>query len=186
MRPKRLVAALAVAGLVLGVSATTASAETVTVQKGTDTFADYVPCVSEFPSLEGFELTLTFNSVEHFSENKNSGHFTFTNTGTFSAAPVLFADADGDGEPDFDEETEEFVIAGPREGESFSGKFTQWGGGNFNRSGIVDFTFTFSGRGTGDEGTPVKWNSVDHVTSVGDPEDPASIIKSAFSRFTCR
>jgi hypothetical protein len=54
-----------------------------------------------------------------------------------------------------------------RAGESFSGRFTVWGGGNFNRSGIVATTFTFSGHGTGDEGTQVKWNSVDHTTSVG-------------------
>src|SRR3546814_6414058 len=47
----------------------------------TDTFVDWVPCVSEFPSLESFEITLTFNGVEHFNENKNGGHFTFTNTG---------------------------------------------------------------------------------------------------------
>ena len=40
--------------------------------------------------------------------------------------------------------------------------------------------------GTGDEGTEVNWNSVDHITSVGDPfEDPAAIIKTAFSRFNC-
>jgi hypothetical protein len=167
------------------VSATVASADTVTVHQGSETFGDYVPCTSEFPSLEGFEITTTFNGVEHFNENKNSGHFTFTQTGMFAAVPVLFADADLDGEPDFDEATESFVIAGPREGESFSGKFTVWGGGNFNRRDIVVFTFTFSGHGTGDEGTQVRWNSVDHVTSVGDPEDPAAIIKTTFSRFTC-
>jgi hypothetical protein len=152
----------------------------VTFHQETATFGDYIPCVTEFPSLAGFEITITFN------ENKNGGHFTFTNTGTFSAEPVLFADANADGEPDFDEATESFVIAGPRAGESFSGRFTQWGGGNFNRSGIVATTFTFSGHGTGDEGTDLNWNAVDHITSVGDPfEDPAAIIKVAFSRFNC-
>jgi hypothetical protein len=124
----------------------------VTFHQETATFGDYIPCVTEFPSLAGFEITITFNGVEHFNENKNGGHFTLTNTGTFSAEPVLFADANADGEPDFDEATESFVIAGPRAGESFSGRFTQWGGGNFNRSGIVATTFTFSGHGTGDEG----------------------------------
>jgi hypothetical protein len=158
----------------------------VTFHQETATFGDYIPCVTEFPSLAGFEITITFNGVEHFNENKNGGHFTFTNTGTFSAEPVLFADANADGEPDFDEATESFVIAGPRAGESFSGRFTQWGGGNFNRSGIVATTFTFSGHGTGDEGTDLNWNAVDHITSVGDPfEDPAAIIKVAFSRFNC-
>ena len=186
-RARQLLAGVLAAVLVFGLSATAASAETVTFHKDVATFGDYVPCVSEFPSLEGFELTTTVNGVEHFNGNKKSGHFTFTNTGTFSAEPVFFADADADGEPDFDEETESFVIAGPREGESFSGKFTIWGGGNFNNSGIVTNTFTFSGHGSGDEGTKVNWSSVDHVTSVGDPfEDPTAIIKVAFSRFNCR
>ena len=187
MRARLLLAAAFAAVLVFGLSATAASAETVTFHHETATFGDYVPCVSEFPSLEGFEITTTFNGVEHFNENKNGGHFTFTNTGTVSATPVLFADTNpADGEPDFDEATESFVIAGPREGESFTGKFTIWGGGNITNSGIFASTFTFSGHGTGDEGTEVNWNSVDHVTSVGDPfEDPAAIIKVAFSRFNC-
>ena len=175
-----------VAAAFVGVSAGDVAAETETVHNETTTFGDYVPCVSEFPSLEGFEITTTINGVEHFNENKNGAHFTFTNTGTVSAVPVLFADADGDGEPDFDEETESFVIAGPREGESFTGRFTIWGGGNFNLSGIAASTFTFSGSATGDEGTEVNWSSVDHATSVGDPfEDPAAIIKVAFSKFNC-
>lgn len=176
-----------VVAVLAGPGAVGAMAETQTSHSETITFADYVPCVSEFPSLESYQVTLTFNGVEHFNENENGGHFTFTQTGRFSAVPVLLADEDGDGEPDFDEETESFVVAGPREGENFTGKVTLWGGGNFNRSGIVANTFTFSGRGAGDEGTTVRWNSVDHVTSVGDPfEDPAATIKVAFSKFNCR
>jgi hypothetical protein len=176
-----------VAATFAGPGAAGAAAETQTAHRETITFADYVPCVTEFPSLEAFQITLTFNGVEHFNENDNGAHFTFTQTGTFSAVPVLLADADGDGEPDFDEENDSFVIAGPRAGESFAGKVTLWGGGNFNRSGIVANTFTFSGRGAGDAGTALRWNSVDHVTSVGDPfEDPAATIKAAFSRFNCR
>ena len=186
-RARHLLAGALAAVLVFGLSATAASAETVTFHQETTTFGDYVPCVSESTPLEGYEITAIANGVEHFNENKNGGHFTFTNTAKFSAVPVLFADADGDGEPDFDEATESFVVAGPREGESFSGKFTVWGGGNFNKSGIVATTFTFSGHGTGDEGTEVNWSSVDHITSVGDPfEDPAAIVKVAFSRFNCR
>ena len=186
MRARHLLAAAVAAVLAFGISAVAASAETVTFHKEIDTFGDYVPCVSDFPSLEGFELTTIVNGVEHSTENKNGAHFTFTNTGTVSAVPVLFADADGDGEPDFDEDTEEFIIAGPREGESFTGKFTIWGGGNINKSGIFASTFTFSGHATGDEGTEVNWSSVDHVTSVGDPfEDPDAIVKVAFSRFNC-
>ena len=185
MRVATIVAGIGAAAVV-AVSAGSVAAETETFHDLTETFGDYVPCVSESPSLEAFELTTTINGVEHFNENKNGGHFTFTTTGSFSAVPVLLADADGDGEPDFDEETEEFVIAGPRDGESFSGRFTIWGGGNVNRSGILANTFTFSGRGSGDDGTAVKWNSVDHITSVGDPfEDPTAIVKVAFSRINC-
>jgi hypothetical protein len=175
-----------VAAAFVGVSGGAVSAETETWHNETVVFGDYVPCVTEFPSLEGYEITSTENGVEHFNENDNGGHFTFTTTGTVTAVPVLFADEDGNGEPDFDEDAESFVIAGPREGETFTGRFTIWGGGNFNRSGIVATTFTFRGSVTGDEGTAVKWNSVDHLTSVGDPfEDPAAIVKVAFSNFNC-
>ena len=175
-----------VVGTGAGDAGAQAETETETVHSGTETFGDYVPCVSEFPSLEGYEITVTFNGIEHFTGNKNGGHFTFTQTGTFSAVPVLLADADSDGEPDFDEETESFVVAGPRAGESFSGKFTVWGGGNFNRSGIHVFTFTFNAHGQGDDGTVVRFNSVDHITSEGDPEeDPDAVIKAAFSNARC-
>ena len=162
-----------------------AQAETLTFHGETETIAEYLPCVSEFPSLEGFEITLTFNRVEHFSENKNGGHFTSTDAGTFAAVPVLFADEDGDGLPDFDEATESFVIAGPRDGESFTGRYTLHAGGNF-QDGQSTFTFTFSGRGEGDDGTSVRWNSVEHITADGDPFDPAITPKVAFSRFNCR
>jgi hypothetical protein len=185
MRIGKCVVVGIVATAVAGVTAGSAAAETDTFHE-TTTFGDYIPCVSDFPSLEGFELTTTVNGVEHFNGNKNGGHFTFTTTGTVSGVPVLFADEDGNGEPDFDEETESYVIAGPREGESFTGRFTIWGGGNFNRSGIQASTFTFSGSATGDQGTAVQWNSVDHITSVGDPfEDPTAIVKSEFSRSNC-
>jgi hypothetical protein len=186
MRGIKVFAVAAIGGLFLALSAVGAAAETQTIHGATETFADYVPCVTEFPSLDAFEITITFNAVEHFNENKNGVHFTFTSEGTFSAVPVFLADNNGDGEPDFDEATESFAIAGPREGESFTGKFTNWGGGNINRSGTASFTFTFSGHGTGDEGSSVKWNFNDHITSEGDPfEDPAAIIKVAFSNVRC-
>jgi hypothetical protein len=102
MRASRSLLAAVLVGCLVLATATVASAETETSHRVTATFGDYVPCASEFPSLEGFEITTTVNGVEHFNENKNGGHFTFTNTGTFSAVPVLFADEDGDGEPDFD------------------------------------------------------------------------------------
>ena len=186
IRSLRVLTFALAAAMFLGLGTIGARAETQRFHNESDTFADYLPCVTEFPSLEAFEITITFNGVEHFNENKNGGHFTFTQSGTFSAVPVLLADEDEDGEPDFDDETESFVIDGPREGESFAGNFTVWGGGNFNRNGTVATTFTFSGHGTGDEGTRVKWNSTDHITSQGDPfEDPAAIIKVAFNRFRC-
>ena len=65
MRARHLLAGAFAAVLVFGVSATAASAETVKFHQETAAFGDYVPCVSDFPSLEGFELTTTVNGVEH-------------------------------------------------------------------------------------------------------------------------
>ena len=53
MRARHLLAAAVAAVLAFGISAVAASAETVTFHKEIDTFGDYVPCVSDFPSLEG-------------------------------------------------------------------------------------------------------------------------------------
>lgn len=156
-----------------------ASNETVTEHNGTETFGDYVPCAPA-SGLDGWEITLVYNGVEHFTENGNGGHGTFTEAGTFSAQPVVFADVDpADGQPDFDEATESFVIAGPRSGESFTGRFTIWGGFNEQANGTQNGTFTFRGKGTGSEGAPVQWNGVFHGTATD------GIERVAFDRFRC-
>jgi hypothetical protein len=189
MKVRRIGAAACAAALfALGGSAGAAPAnnETTTEHNGTETFGDYVPCAPA-SGLDGWEITVTYNSVEHFTENGQGDHFTFTEAGTFSAAPVVFADVNpADGQPDVDPATESFVVAGPRTGESFGGRFTIWGGGNVRPDGVWEFTFTFRGKGAGDAGTPVQWNSVSHVTSQGDPEDPGSLVRVAFDRFRCR
>lgn len=186
-RSLRMVTVGVTVTLLVALGAVGARAETESFQDVTVTFVHYLQCVSDFPSLEGHEMTLTFNGVFHETENKNSTHFTFTNTGTLSAVPVLLADDDADGEPDVDEEDPaSFVVAGPREGESFTGKFAIWGDGNINRSGVATFTYTEDGRATGDEGTSVKWHFNDHATSEGDLfEDPDAIVKVAFMNSRC-
>jgi hypothetical protein len=169
----------------VGVGAVAAGAETQTVHHGTDTFADYIPCVTEFPSLDGFEITVTYNSVERFSDT-GGDHGSFHQTGTASAVPVVLADEDGDGEPDFDEEIGSFAVAGPREGESFTGKFKIHGTFNATPSGTFTDTFTFSGHASGDEGTTVHWNDLGHFTADGDPgQDPDAIIRAAFEQANC-
>lgn len=182
----RMVAVGVAVTLFLALGAVGARAETESFRGITVTFVHDLPCMSDLSSLEGHEMTLTFNGVVHENENRNGAHFTFTNTGTMSAVPVVYADGDGDGEPDVDEETGGFVAAGPREGESFTGKFTIWGGGNITRSGVMTFTYTEDGRATGDEGTSVKWHFNDHATAEGDPfEDPDAIVKVAFGKSRC-
>lgn len=172
--------------LIVALGAVGVRAETESFQDITVTFVHYATCVSDFPSLEGHEMTLTFSGVFHENENRNGAHFTFTNTGTLSAVPVFYSDNDGDDEPDVDEGTGGFVVAGPREGESFTGKFAIRGGGSMNRSGVTTFTYTDDGRATGDEGTSVQWHFNDHATAEGDPfEDPDAIVKVAFQKSRC-
>ena len=56
-----------------------ADTETTHEHNATETFHDEVPCVGTG------EITLTYNEVEHATENSNGFHATFTQTGTFTA-----------------------------------------------------------------------------------------------------
>jgi len=56
-----------------------ANPETTHEHHATETFNDQVPCVG--PG----EITITYNEVDHMTENANGFHATFTQTGTFSA-----------------------------------------------------------------------------------------------------
>ena len=130
---------------------------TTTVHNVTETFHDEVPCV-------GFgDITLTYNLVEHVTANDSGFHFTFTQTGTFSA--VLDA------------------------GGTSAGRFTVWGGGNSDLTGEkTNMTFTFSGTIRSGVGAGTSWNSVDHFTGPIDPatgEPNFDLAKVAFSRFSC-
>lgn len=128
-----------------------------TIEHGaTETFVDTFPCVGA-----DFTITTVYNEQTHVTVNGDSFHFTFTQTGTFNAVPV----------------------AG---GETFSGRFTVWGGGNANTKQSIE-TFTFNLTGTGSAGTFVSAHENAHVVTdgPGDPEDPATPVKVAFDKMVC-
>ncbi len=112
------------------------TADNVTFHSQTMTFRDEVPCTGVTST-----ITITFNGVMHMNADSSGGqHFTFTQTGDFSAV--------GDN------------------GIAYTGHFTIWGGGNFQAAGNGGFvlTMTFSGHGTGSDGSVFHWNSVSHMT----------------------
>ena len=131
-----------------------------TEHSGTETFVDVVPCNED---LGAYTITVTYNGIEHETENKNGQHFTFTQTGTFAATPV-----DGIGE-------------------TFTGRFTVWAGGNTNPN-VSNFTVTFSARGTGSDGTTFRTNDNTHITTEGpgNPFDPDTATRVAFENTRCR
>jgi hypothetical protein len=155
---------------------------------GVNTFYDTRPCGDDGV---GYEIVSTTNSVEHETENANGGHFTFTETGSFTAAPVEVL-RDGEGTPIRGGEDEELTpaldgdgnvvyLAGP----TYAGHYTAWGGGNSTRGGTA-FTFTFSVNGIGSDGSTFGQNSVFHaVSSPGDPDDP-NLLKVIFEHEVCR
>lgn len=137
-----------------------ATTETNNTHQGTETFVDVIPCLE---SLGDYSITVSYNGVEHVTSNSKGEHFTFTQTGTFQAVPVTGT------------------------GETFSGRFTVWGGGNLNPK-VSNFTFTFRVQGTGSAGTTFKTNDNAHVTTSGpgDPFDPATPVRVAFEKARCR
>jgi opacity protein-like surface antigen len=159
MRRIALLAAL-VAALVLSAGAASAAPAqpvTTTEHHATEVIHDEVPCVGVG------EITLTYNEVDHANETANGFHFTFTQTGTFSA--VL------------------------DDGGTSSGRFTIWGGGNSDPTGErANGTFTFSGTVRSGVGAGTSWNSVSHFTGPVDPatgEPIFDLAKVAFDRLNC-
>jgi hypothetical protein len=159
---KGLARVLAVAVTVVGAwlapvgASASALPVTITQHNATDTIHDEVPCVGLG------DITITFNSVEHFTVNDNGFHSTFTQTGTFAA--VLDA------------------------GGTSAGRFTIWGGFNTDSTGQnANGTFTFSGTVKSGVGAGTKWNSVSHFTGPVDAngEPIPSLAKVAFDRFRC-
>jgi len=182
---RRLLATSGALVLAFGISMSSAAAgtpTTTTEHQGTDTFADLRPCDD---SGQYYAITLTYNSVEHENNiGPNAAQFTFTQTGTFSAVPTeVLRDANGD--PILNEDGEATPVGDPLPGETFTGKFTAWGGGHFNDHGS-EFTFTFNVRGTGSEGTTFSEHDVSHMTAgPGDPEDPNTVIRVIFDHDHC-
>jgi hypothetical protein len=147
----------------------------------TRTFFDTRPCADDGV---GYEITATVNTVEHETENAKGGHFTFTETGSFTARPAEVL-RDGDGNPIRGDDDE---LAPALDGDGnvvylagavYTGHYTAWGGGNFNANGS-GFTFTFSVHGTGSDGSTFRENSVFHVL-----EQEPDITKLIFERDVC-
>ena len=135
----RLFAVLvALAGFALvdvGKSFAGATSITETEHQVTETFTDVVPCGVDETAL--YDITTTSNLVEHATFGPKSVHFTFTQTGSFTAVPQ---------DPSLP---------------TYSGHFTTWGGFNGNNRNASG-TFTFSIHGTGSDGSRVTFSAVDH------------------------
>ena len=122
----------------------------------TQTFHDLVPCVGQG------EITITFNEVDHMTENANGFHATFTQTGTFSA--VL------------------------DQGGTSSGRFTTWGNFNTDTTGQqANGTFIFSLTVKSGVGAGTHFNETAHFTGPVDADgNPIfSLAKVAFDRANC-
>lgn len=133
-----------------------ANPQTTHEHNATETFHDQVPCVGDG------QITITYNEVDHMTENATGFHATFTQTGTFSA--VL------------------------DQGGTSSGRFTTWGNFNTNTTtqqanGTNIFSLTVkSGMGAG-----THFNDVSHFTGPVDADgNPIfSLAKVAFDRARC-
>ena len=134
MRRKLLGGLLAVPLILSGLSAPAvgATTETERVKNETETFIDRIPC------LEGrARITITYNGVFHFTENRNGSHFTGTLTGTVVANPLT------PGVP------------------TYRGHFTQWFGDNSNpRTSNGCFTFNVNLKAS--DGSRIKFHQNAH------------------------
>ena len=165
MSRRALAVLLGVALLLLQAAAVLAvgPAETHTERfKGvTETFTDVNPCTGD-PA----DVTITYQGVFHMTQLASGElHITGTLTGTFALVP--------------------HDSSLP----TYTGRFAQWFGENHNRNQAAA-TFTFSGRGTGSDGSTLKFHAVSHITAdvIDFSTDPPTIsgVTVAFDRFTCR
>jgi hypothetical protein len=175
-----LAAPFAVAAAPAGAAAATHTSHE---HRVTRTFFDTRPCADDGV---GYEITATVNVVEHETENAKGGHFTFTETGSFTARPAEVV-RDDDGNPirndDDDELAPDLDSDGNvvyLDGAIYTGRYTAWGGGNFNGGGTSNFTFTFSVHGAGSDGSTFRENSVFHVL-----EREPDITKLIFEHDVC-
>jgi hypothetical protein len=112
--------------------------ETIITKDVTLTVVDFFGCEAE----DFYELTLTFNVVEHstiFDDGR--AHFTFTQAGTFEAVAL---------DPSLPDA---------------SGHFAIWGGFNENRN-TVNGTFTFNVTGQFEDGVRINTHLVDHFNVI--------------------
>lgn len=118
-------------------------------------FADRIPCGGDV----WYQITVSGRFVESQTVNKNSEHFTFTDTGKFFAQPIVVTDwvTEDHGDGPHDHPVDWDVIAGP----TWSGQYAVWGGGNFGaRAG--NFTFTFAATGVSSEGDRLSAHFLEH------------------------
>lgn len=127
-----------------------------TRHQASETFFDTVPCASDTGF---FEISLLFNSVEKMSER--GGHF--TQTGQFTAVPVTPTQTEV--EEHDGHEHEHVVAAEPRDGATYSGRFTISGTFRQNKRVNVE-TFTFRARGTSTSGDEIHAHGLFHETTV--------------------
>ncbi len=144
---RRLLAALAlVSAVCIGIVPAHAAATTYTqtYKDQTESFTDTLFCSPQL-----YDITLTYNGVEHVTVRPGGAYdpstdegvnysLTETQTGSFSAVPTNGV------------------------GPSYSGTFTFWDGGSVNASGDGAFTFTLSIRGTGSDGSSFSPHVVIH------------------------
>jgi len=131
---RRLIPLIAATGLVLVTAAPTsgaASTSTQTFHQVTESFQTANPCTGDLGT-----VTTTYNGVLHMSADATGGfHVTGTLTGTFEFEP------DDASLP------------------SFTGRFTNWFGGNIGANG-EGFWSTFSLTGYGSDGSVIHFNGV--------------------------
>jgi hypothetical protein len=135
---RRVALVACLAGLVVAMSASAASAQsntfTETVRGFTETFAEVNPCTGD-PG----QVTVTYNAVFHITEDPDGGfHVTGTLTGTFTFVP------DDSSLP------------------TYTGRFTNWFGGNVS-SNSEGFWETFRVNGTGSDGSTLVFNAVEQI-----------------------
>jgi hypothetical protein len=131
---RRLIPLLAATGLLLLTAApagAAASATTDTVHRFTETFPSANPCTGD-PGM----VTVTYNGVFHTSVDATGGtHLTGTVIGRFEFEPTDTSQP------------------------SFTGRFTNWFGGNIGANG-QGFWSTFSLTGYGSDGSVIHFNGV--------------------------